>query len=219
VSSPALQHSFRSRRPSLRFRFPVRVYNVLPSAVEVPLSGFGYPLSDVSCLHPREPLSAPNAPGLYSSELCSSPGVDVMFPLHLPLLRSLKKPSGLLSALQRLAPPRKAVPLSVLPEGLVPVRASCSPELSFASRVLPPGSSEDLASPHILSPRGLPPFAPLSTIGPDPQGLQFCRAWLSPSVKGADPSDVLHRLHPLPLEEVNLPLTIFSSRCPVHPYE
>jgi len=154
VSSPALQHSFRSRRPSLRFRFPVGVSSLLPSAREVSLSGFGYPLSDVSCLDPREPLSAPNAPGLFSSELSSSPGVDEMFPLHPPLMRFFKKPLGLLSALQRFNPPKKAGPFYLLPKGLVSVRALCSPESFLVSRALPPDSSDKRASPPFVSPLG-----------------------------------------------------------------
>jgi len=61
--------------------------------------------------NPWKPLSASNAPRLLPSELCSSQVIGKELPLSTPLLRFPDKPFNLSSALQRLAPTWKAVPL------------------------------------------------------------------------------------------------------------
>jgi hypothetical protein len=74
--------------------------------------GFGYPL-DVSFNSRvlRRPISASNTLELHPSELFSSRMIRSESLPPFPLLRFSSKPFSLLSALQRLHPIRKAVPL------------------------------------------------------------------------------------------------------------
>jgi hypothetical protein len=90
----------------------MRVQEVLLYLLKVPFSGFGYPLNGVRDSHPWEPLSAPNAPGFRSSELCSSPGIEnSVSELPFRSCAFLRNRIGFLLALQRLALPGEAVPL------------------------------------------------------------------------------------------------------------
>jgi hypothetical protein len=90
----------------------MRVQEGLLFLLEVPFSGFGYPLNGVRDSHPWEPLSAPNALGFRSSELFSSP--EIGNSLSKSPFRScvlLRNLTGLVPTLQRLALSREAVPL------------------------------------------------------------------------------------------------------------
>lgn len=84
LSSSALQHSSDPR--TLLFIPCGTSEKLLPCLSEVPPSGFGYPLGDFSPSDPREPLSAPNAPGLPLSKLSSSTAIGETFPSHLSAL-------------------------------------------------------------------------------------------------------------------------------------
>jgi len=89
----------------------------LPRLSEVPSSGFGYPLDGVSPVHPRKPLSAPNAPGLHPSELCSFPGIESRSPEILSALALPFQPCRLKSGASAACSPRKSrIPLA--PNGL-----------------------------------------------------------------------------------------------------
>lgn len=88
------------------------VQEVLLYLLKVPFSGFGYPLNGVRYPHPGGPLSAPNALGLRSSELSSSPEIEEFLsnsPLRSDVL--LRNCFSLVSTFQRLALSREAVPL------------------------------------------------------------------------------------------------------------
>jgi hypothetical protein len=115
----------------------------MPSISEVPHPGFGYPLCGVSHSKPGKPLSVPNTLGLRPSKLFSSPMIDSPFRINLsaPAL-SYKTLSDLVSALQRLTPTGKAVPLLLLPRGLVRVGAYCSLGLSDLLGLLLPLTHE-----------------------------------------------------------------------------
>jgi len=57
----------------------MRVQEGLLCLLKVPPSGFGYPLDGVRVPDPWGPLSALNALGFRSSELCSSPEIENLF--------------------------------------------------------------------------------------------------------------------------------------------
>jgi hypothetical protein len=80
----------------------------MPGPSEVPSSGFGYPLDDVSPLDPRGSLSTLNALGVPPSELFSSPAVESRFPQILPRLHFRKKPTSLSRVLPWFPPTGKA---------------------------------------------------------------------------------------------------------------
>ena len=88
------------------------VQEVLLYLLKVPFSGFGYPLNGVRGPDPGGPLSAPNALGLRSSELSSSPEIEEL--LSNSSFRSdvcLRNSVSLVLTFQRLALSREAVPL------------------------------------------------------------------------------------------------------------
>ena len=95
----------------------MRVQEDLLCLLEVPSSGFGYPLDGVRNPHPWEPFGAPNALGFRSSELYSSPEIENLFRSFLSALTfsyetlpaSHRRFSGLLS-------PEKPCPF-LLPDG------------------------------------------------------------------------------------------------------
>lgn len=138
------------------------------------------------------PLSAPNALGLHPSEPYSFRVIEEEFPLPFPLWRFPKKPFGLISALQRLDPTRKAVPLNASQR----ISLGRGPLLSWAF------SSLEYFPPPFLPAKHLPLQAPLPYL--NPVGLTTCKirnprvsltaAWLSPCAQGANPSDVCHLL-------------------------
>jgi len=80
----------------------------MPGPSEVPSSGFGYPLDDVSSLDPRGSLSTLHALGVPPSELFSSPAVEPPFPKIPPRLHFRKKPVSLFRVLPRFPPTGKA---------------------------------------------------------------------------------------------------------------
>jgi hypothetical protein len=80
----ALQHS---SDPETHLCIPCGTSERLCSALpDVPPSGFGYPLGGFRPPDPREPLSAPNAPGLPLSKLSSLTAIGKTFPSHLSAL-------------------------------------------------------------------------------------------------------------------------------------
>ena len=90
----------------------IRVQEGLLCLLEVPSSGFGYPLDGVRSPSPWEPLSVPNALGFRSSELCSSPEIENS--VSKSSFRSdvfLRNLTGLAPTFQRLALSGEAVPL------------------------------------------------------------------------------------------------------------
>jgi len=105
---------------------------------------------------PGKPLSAPNAPELRPSELCSSRMIERRLPFPSPLLRFLAKPStGLAPTLQRLDPTRKAVPLIRNPTFYV--ESGTSALLGFAtSQALSPRTPAAKHLPSRLSLSALP---------------------------------------------------------------
>lgn len=114
---PALQH-FRMQKPFFSPPVARRRLEAVTLTSRSPTLGFGYPLDELAWLsHPWEPLSAPNALGLRSSELFSSRGIGEPFQAHLPLLHFPAKPS-------RPCPGASAV--SSHPESRAP---SCTPSL------------------------------------------------------------------------------------------
>jgi len=80
----------------------------MPGPSEVPSSGFGYPLDDVSPLDPRRSLSTLDALGVPPSELSSSPAVGSRFPKIPPRLHFRKKPNSLSRVLPWFPPTGKA---------------------------------------------------------------------------------------------------------------
>jgi len=111
ISYPALQR-LRMHEP---FFSPPVARRRLEAVALAPRSltlGFGYPLDEMVWLaHPGKPLSAPNAPGLRSSELFSSSVIEKPFRVPLPPLHSPAKPYDLAPVLRRFPPTQKAVPL------------------------------------------------------------------------------------------------------------
>lgn len=98
----------------------------LPCDPEVPLSGFGYPLSGFSFFIPWGPLSAPNAPGFRPSELFSFPMID--WKLSSQSFRSRASHGNLSASIRRLSgflPSEKPCPC-MRPEELVQGGTSCS---------------------------------------------------------------------------------------------
>jgi len=108
----AFQH-IRTQKPFFSLPFGNSVHKHSALACRSHILGFGYPhnvpFNQLS--NPWKPLSAPNAHRLHPSELYSLKMIEEEFPLPSPLLRFFKKPRGLPSALQRLAPILRAVPL------------------------------------------------------------------------------------------------------------
>lgn len=82
---------------------------IVPRSAYVSPPGFGYPLGAFSLFPSGEFLSTPNALGVHPSELFSDLAMEKPFRVLPPLLRFIPKPSGLKTALQRLAPARSAV--------------------------------------------------------------------------------------------------------------
>jgi len=133
---------------------------MLPHLPEVPSLGFGYPFDGFAFLSPGGPLSAPNAFGFRSPKLSSEPEIEKRSPFPLSALALSCKPipashrrfNGLLSPVQ-------PVPFW-LPEGLVRVGASCSPELFNLSGVSLCGTPEKTSSSSFLSPLALGSLRP-----------------------------------------------------------
>jgi len=142
---------------------------------------------------PREPFSAPNAPGLRPSELFSSRVIEgrFPFPFSAPALPH-KTREGLVSALQRLHPTRKAVPL-IASRGFTSGRGRVLSWGSPPSRLSRQGSSPESIS---LSGSPLPLFPPgrLAAIGRASLRVSLSPAWLSPSEEGAGLHDVSGQL-------------------------
>jgi len=80
----------------------------MPGPSEVPSSGFGYPLDDVSGLSPRGSLSTLHALGVPPSELFSSPAVEPRSPKVPPRLHFRKKPCSFSRVLPWFPPTGKA---------------------------------------------------------------------------------------------------------------
>jgi hypothetical protein len=112
----------------------------LPAFSDVPSPGFGYPLDGVSSRNPWKPLSAPNVPGLLSSELFSNPAASKRFPLSISSRRFNRK----LSQASHLRSDDFFHGISRVPycpQMFSPSRNRCSLEL-LASRALPPLSRD-----------------------------------------------------------------------------
>jgi hypothetical protein len=143
-----------------------------PVFLEVPSSGFGYPLDGVSLPHPWKPLSAPHTLGLSPSELFSSPGVEKRSPIFPSALAlSTQTFSAWIPCLSGFLPPDKPC-LFLPPEGLVRAETSCSPGLSdlSGSPCVQPTKKASLfsRSPLVLGPRN-----PYEFRFPKPQGLSI----------------------------------------------
>jgi hypothetical protein len=142
---------------------------------------------------PREPLSAPNAPGLYPSELFSFRVIEgrFPFPISAPAL-SHKTREGLVSALQRLDPTRKAAPLFAprfFTSGRGRVLSWGSPPSRLSRRGSSPGSVSLPGSPLPLFPPGR-----LAAIGNVSLRVSLPSAWRFPSEEGAGLHDVSGQL-------------------------
>jgi len=135
-----------------------------------PALGFGYPLGEMVWLpDPWRPLSAPNAPGLRSSEPCSSRAIGK--PSRVPLSAlalSGKTRTTLPRRFSGLIPPGKPCPsLSrVFSSG----RDRCSPELSGLSGS-PSGGPRKRTSPSLPPPPALMNPQPYDKKFNGPQGL------------------------------------------------
>jgi hypothetical protein len=103
----SLQH-LKLNRPF--FRLLRNVQKTLPCFLEVPFSGFGYPLNGVTIFQPWKRLTS-NAPRIHSSEPSSSSMVKESFLFFSPLLRFFPRPSGFGPVLQWFSPIKEAVPL------------------------------------------------------------------------------------------------------------
>jgi hypothetical protein len=142
---------------------------------------------------PREPISAPNAPGLRPSELFSFRVIErrFPFPVSAPALPH-KTREGLVSALQRLHPTRKAAPLIAtrcFMSGRGRVLSWDSPPSRLSRRESSPGSISLPGSPLPLFPPGR-----LTTIGGASLRVSLSPAWRSPSEEGAGLLDVSGQL-------------------------
>jgi len=119
--------------PFFSLRFSEASRPRCPAVLEVPSSGFGYPLDGVRFVHPWKPLSAPHALGLRPSKLFSNPGIENKFPCFPSALALFPKPcSASDRRLSGFLPPDQPC-LSLPPEGLVRAETSCSLGLSDLS--------------------------------------------------------------------------------------
>jgi len=118
--------------------------------------------------------------------------ISTVLPPPYPLLRFLTKPLGLVSALQRLDPTRKAVPLGATR------RISSGQGLMLSWAFRPLGLSrhrprqEVIYTPH--TPFSLFDSNCLTTTRTVNPKVSLSATWLSPSEEGAGPSGLFHRL-------------------------
>lgn len=108
-----------------RFRISQPVRKPLPWPSEVPLTGFGYPLSGFRTHCPRKPLSALNTYGLIPSKLCSSPAIEKKFPFLFRSRTSLQNVSTLHRCLSDFPLPNQPCPF-LPPDCLCRVGTCCS---------------------------------------------------------------------------------------------
>lgn len=100
----------------------------------------------------------------------------------------------------------------LLPHGLGEVGTSCSLGLMDLSGLLPNTACAEI-SLLCTAPLALMSSASHKVEEPEPQGIRPVSDWHFPR-KGANPSDLSHRLHPLPLGKIGMSRTIFSSQDP-----
>jgi hypothetical protein len=94
LRSVSLQH-FQIKAPFSALNLWLSVQELLHSFLEVPPSGFGYPLDGVSSFEPWRSFSTSHALGICPSELFSDLKVQICFRISDPLLRFISRPYGL----------------------------------------------------------------------------------------------------------------------------
>jgi hypothetical protein len=184
----ALQR-LRNRAPFLFTPFRERPAGVA-RPTGVPPTGFGYPLGGISARNLGSIFQPPTLMGfaLQSFPPARRSGIDFSNPL--PLSRFLAKPYGLTPAPQRFHPTGPAAPLAprMINPGLGRL-LSWAFGLSGSPSVGPLGK-------HLSSPNPSRSFlrATLPSPARGAPGAALPTAWLSPSVEGAGPSGLSHRL-------------------------
>jgi len=147
---------------------------------------------------PWRSFSASNAHGLCPSEPYSARWSEESFPSSPPLLRFYIRPQRPDAGASAVYPHREAVSL-VVSGGLIRIGSDCSPGLVTSWAFPPPNLCERSFCPLTSPPVAFAPKAFRSCVR-GTSGFADSAAWLSPSVEGAGPSGLSHRLHPLPLQ-------------------
>jgi hypothetical protein len=152
--------------------------------MEGSFSGFGYPLNELSVLTPSEASfsSQRSWASPFRAFLLFGDRLGRSQP-NLPSLRFLTKPLGLVSALQRVHPTEKAVPL-VATQRFSPGQGLLLSWDLRVSQALSPEKSSQRSSPPPGSPLTLRSKRPLNLLSPKSQGLRSSLARLLPR-KGA----------------------------------